>query len=141
LFPFLSLSSVFSFYKVWQGFHSSTERGAEGLICRTTIVQSEFQRSRLWPLCVAQGGKKELEHLQQCTVCDPAKIFLTPKFSYLLFYQTPPSFPPKIKTKPISRWETTNSNPPGPTVQKCWGKPKSTVLSQTGIFWLFFIQF
>jgi hypothetical protein len=25
-----------------------------------------------------------LEHLHQCSVCDPAKIFLTSKFSYLL---------------------------------------------------------
>ncbi len=29
-----------------------------------------------------------LEHLQRCSVCDPAKIFFTSKFSYILFFAT-----------------------------------------------------
>jgi hypothetical protein len=67
----------------------------------------------------------------------------------------------KTKTGTANRWETTNSNPPGPIklssqstagvrfccafylpqhpVQKCWAK--TVVLSQTSMFWLFFIQF
>jgi hypothetical protein len=34
-----------------------------------------------------------LEHLNQCSVCDPAKIFLTSKSSYFFFYPTPPIKP------------------------------------------------
>jgi hypothetical protein len=30
-----------------------------------------------------------LEHPQRCSVCDPAKIFVTSKFSYLLFSKQP----------------------------------------------------
>jgi hypothetical protein len=30
-----------------------------------------------------------LEHPQRCSICDPAKIFLTSKFSYLLFSNQP----------------------------------------------------
>ncbi len=41
---------------------------------------------------------------------DPAKIFLTSKFSYLLFSNPTHG----TKTGTTNRWETTNSNPPGP---------------------------
>ncbi len=107
-----------------------------------------------------------LEHPHWCSVCDPAKIFLTSKFSY--FFATPPI---KQKTGTANRWETTNSKPHGPiimvgqsktgsssqiifitlcfgrcttsfyqpqqTVQKSWAK--NILLSQTGMF--FFTQF
>jgi len=53
-----------------------------------------------------------LEHLQWYSVCDPAKIFLTSKFSYLRFSK--PTYKTKTGTA-TNRWETTNSNPPGPT--------------------------
>jgi hypothetical protein len=56
-----------------------------------------------------------LEQLQQCSVCDPAKIFLTSIFSYLLFSN--PAH--KTKTGTANRWETTNSNPTGPIVMIC----------------------
>ncbi len=45
-------------------------------------------------------------------VCDPAIIFLTSKFSYLLFCN--PIH--KTETKTASKWETTKSKPPGPTI-------------------------
>jgi hypothetical protein len=36
-------------------------------------------------------GSTYLQHLQLCSVCDPAKKkFLTSEFSYLLFFPTPP---------------------------------------------------
>ncbi len=98
-----------------------------------------------------------LDHLQWCSVCDPAKRFLESKFGYLPF-SNPTQ---KTKTGTANRWETTNSNPPGliklssqstagvrfccafyqpqHPVQKCWAK--TIVLSQTSMFWLFFIQF
>jgi hypothetical protein len=50
-----------------------------------------------------------LEHLQRCSVCDPAKIFLTSKFSYLPFF----NHTHKNKTGTANSWETTNSKPPG----------------------------
>jgi hypothetical protein len=53
---------------------------------------------------------KYFEHLHWCSVCDPAKIFLTSKFSYLPFSN--PTH--KTKTWTANRWETTNSNPHGP---------------------------
>ncbi len=53
-----------------------------------------------------------LEHLQWCSVCDPAKIFLTSNFSYLPFSN--PTH--KNKTGTANRWETTNSKPPGPII-------------------------
>jgi len=34
-----------------------------------------------------QSRPKFAEHLQQCLVCDPAKIFFTSKFSYFTFLQ------------------------------------------------------
>jgi hypothetical protein len=45
-----------------------------------------------------------LEHLQQCSKCDLAKIFFTSKFSYLLFFAG------------TANWGTTNSKPPGPII-------------------------
>jgi hypothetical protein len=51
-----------------------------------------------------------LEHLQQCSVCDPAKICLTSKFRCLFFSNTTH----KTKTAIANRWETTNSKPAGP---------------------------
>jgi hypothetical protein len=98
-----------------------------------------------------------LEHLQWCSVCNPAKISLTCKFTFLLF----PTPPVKSKTGTANRWETSNKNSPGPiklssqstagvrlcsvfyqpqqTVQKCWAK--TILLSQTRMSGLFFIQF
>ncbi len=88
----------------------------------------------------------------------PCKILLTSKFSYLLFSN--PTC--KTPTGTANGWEeTTNSNPPGPIklsnrstaggrlccgfywplhlVRKCW--VKTILLSQTIMFWLFFIKF
>jgi hypothetical protein len=45
-----------------------------------------------------------LEHLQWCSVCNPAKIFLTSKFHYLLFGN--PTH--KTVTGTANRWGTTN---------------------------------
>jgi hypothetical protein len=40
-------------------------------------------------LVMGKSKSKSLEHLQGCSVCDPAKMFFTSKFSYVLFLQTP----------------------------------------------------
>jgi len=52
------------------------------------------------------------ELLQWCSVCDPAKIFLTSKFSYLLFSN--PTH--KTKSGTANRRETTNSKSPRPII-------------------------
>jgi hypothetical protein len=51
-----------------------------------------------------------LEHLQRCSLCDPAKIFFTSKFSYLLFCTH------KTETGRANRWGTSNSKPSGPII-------------------------
>jgi hypothetical protein len=53
-----------------------------------------------------------LEHLQRCSVCDPAKIFFTSKFSYVLFCN-PTN---KSETGTANRWGTTDNEPPGPII-------------------------
>ncbi len=52
------------------------------------------------------------EHPQRCSVCEPAKIFLTSEFSYLLFSNSTH----KTKTKTAIRWETISIKPPGPII-------------------------
>ncbi len=51
-----------------------------------------------------------LEHLEQCSVYDPAKIFFASKFSYVLFCNPIHN----IETGTTNRCGTTNSKPPGP---------------------------
>jgi hypothetical protein len=58
------------------------------LFCKTDIVYGQNTRSII---------------PQRSSVCDPAKIFLTSKFSYLLFCN--PTH--KTKTGTANRWETT----------------------------------
>jgi hypothetical protein len=41
-------------------------------------------------LALTPSENLALEHLQQCSVCEPPKIFFTSKFSYLLFWQPHP---------------------------------------------------
>jgi hypothetical protein len=76
----------------------------------------------------------ELEHLQRCSVCDPAKIFLTSKFSYLPFFN--PTH--QNKTGTANRWETTNSKPPGPITMI--GQSQTGSGSQIIFITLFFWQ-
>jgi hypothetical protein len=83
-------------------------------------LKQQVQVSKV-PLERASGCKRKpnlvlydasmLEHLHWCSVCDLAKIFLTSKLSFF-----PPTLVPTHKTKTVTsnRWETTNSNPPGP---------------------------
>ncbi len=89
---------------------------------------------------------------------DPAEIFFTSKFSYLLFCN--PTH--ETETMTVNRWGTTNSKPPGPIImidqsksgsiiqiifitlssrQVHKRKRKTMFMSQTGICWLLFIQF
>jgi hypothetical protein len=53
-----------------------------------------------------------LEHLQRCSVCDPAKIISTSKFSYVLF-GNPTN---KTETVTANKWGTTNNKPPWPII-------------------------
>jgi hypothetical protein len=53
-----------------------------------------------------------LEHLQRCSVCDPAKIYFRSKLSYVLFCN--PTH--KNETWIANRWGTSNSKPPGPII-------------------------
>jgi hypothetical protein len=104
------------------------------------------------------------DHLERCSVCNPAKIFFTSKFSYLLFC----NFTHKTETGTANRWGggllianqldqslqwadqkhfwsavwserccATMYQPPQ-TMQLCWAK--TIFLSQTGVFWLFLTQ-
>jgi hypothetical protein len=79
--------------------------------------------------------------------------------SLIIYFFSNPTHKPKTGT--ANRWQTTNINPLGPlklssqstagvrvccafyqpqqTVQKCWAK--TILLSQTGMFGFFFIQF
>ncbi len=51
------------------------------------------------------------DDLEQCSIYDPVQMFLTSKFSYLLFLNPHR----KTKTGTAIRWEeSTNSNPLGP---------------------------
>ncbi len=112
-----------------------------------------------------------LEHLQRCSICDPAKIFFTSKCSYVLFCN------PTNKTESGSanRWGTANSKPHGPIIMMGRSETLSSsrsylvhsfvqvhsaaaprtshgtcaqlcwtkpiFLSQTGSNWIFFIDF
>jgi hypothetical protein len=53
---------------------------------------------------------KLLEHLHQCSVCDPGNIVFISKF----YYQPFSNPTPKTETGTGSRCETINSNPLGP---------------------------
>jgi hypothetical protein len=53
-----------------------------------------------------------LEHLQLCSVCDPAKIFFQSKFSYVLFCN-PTN---KTETGTANRRGTINNKPSGPII-------------------------
>ncbi len=55
------------------------------------------------------GFLGSLERLQLRSVCDPAKIFLTSKFSYLLFFPTQSH---RTKTGTANRWEISNYTKP-----------------------------
>jgi hypothetical protein len=48
------------------------------------------------------------EQLDLCSVCDPPRVFLTSKISYLLFL----NFTHKTETGTVQKVETNNSNPP-----------------------------
>jgi hypothetical protein len=111
------------------------------------------------------SGFSIVRDLQLCSGCDPPKILFTSKFSYVLFCNPTD----QTETGTTKRWGTTNSKPPGPmnhydgpirnTEQKldhiyytlfckCTARQgaqlrgaKTIFLSQTGICWIFFIQF
>jgi hypothetical protein len=57
-----------------------------------------------------QNSDNGLKHLQRCSACNPAKLFFTSKFSYLIFCN--PTH--KTETGIANRWGTTDSEPPGP---------------------------
>jgi hypothetical protein len=58
-----------------------------------------------------ENNSFRVKHLQHGSVCDPAKLFLTSKFSYLLSFF--PTSPIKLKLQ-IDGTLLSNSNPPGP---------------------------
>jgi hypothetical protein len=69
------------------------------------------------------------EHLQRCSVCDPAKIFFTSNFSYVLFCN-PTN---KTETGTKDRLGTSNNKPPGPIIMMS----QSETLSSS---WIIFIK-
>jgi hypothetical protein len=138
---------------------------------RVKILPFSFDNLQHVPQGVKCHATNFLEHLQWCSVCDPAKIFFASKFSYILFCN-----PTTHKTKTgqqiggglvignhldRSVWYANQKqsssqiifitlfsagaqhccafHQPPQTVQLCWAK--TIFLSETGIFWLFFIQF
>ncbi len=56
------------------------------------------------------------EHHWQCSVCNPAKIFLTTKFTCFLFCN--PAH--KTESETANRWETPNGKPPVPIIMNGW---------------------
>jgi hypothetical protein len=58
------------------------------------------------PQCVYPQQITVLEHPHWCSVCDPAQMFLTSKFSHLLFYNATH----KTETKTANRWELLIAN-------------------------------
>jgi hypothetical protein len=65
-----------------------------------------------WQVHVLSTGGDALELLQLCSKCDPAEIFLTSKFSYVLCS----NLRCKTKTGTANRWEIIKSNPLGSTL-------------------------
>jgi len=59
------------------------------------------------------GFLGSVERLQLRSVCDPAKIFLTSKFSYLLFFF--PTQTHRTKTGTANRWKISNYTKPPST--------------------------
>jgi hypothetical protein len=53
-----------------------------------------------------------IDHLRRCSVCDPAKLFFTSKFSCLVFCNTTN----KIEIGTSNRWGTTKTKPPPPII-------------------------
>jgi hypothetical protein len=56
-------------------------------------------------------------YLQRCSVCDPAKMFFTSKFSCLLFFSNATH---KTETGTANRWETPNQTTWTDHFQKHW---------------------
>jgi hypothetical protein len=128
-----TLSSSLGSQNLWGMYcwHSESKQGMLAT-CRTDAPHFVVS-SNLWTLSLNRNCR-------WCSVCDHAKIFLTSKFSYLLFSN--PIHKAKIGT--ANRRASTNSNPCAPidlssqatvgarfccafyqpeqTVQKCWAK-------------------
>jgi hypothetical protein len=93
----------------------------------TQLLQSPDTVQRNFPLSSLFSNVMvhlALELLQRCSVCDPAKIFFTSKFSYLILFN--PTHQAQIGT--ANRWETTNCKPSGPIIMMCqWETPRADV--------------
>ncbi len=66
---------------------------------------SRFRGVFTWTVCLDAK-----EHPLQCSACELTKIFLTSKFSYLLF----PTLTHKTKIETANSQEITNNKPPRP---------------------------
>jgi hypothetical protein len=69
------------------------------------------------------------KHLQQCSLCDLAKIFFASKFSYLLLFSPTPKLRQQIGGG------STNSKPPGPII--VMGQSETLISSQIKLITLF----
>jgi hypothetical protein len=69
-----------------------------------TYLENNIIRVKLAQILKYSNTPYYLEHPHQCLVCDPAKIFLTSKFIYLLFCN------PTHKTEIANRWELLRAN-------------------------------
>jgi hypothetical protein len=66
--------------------------------------------------CILPTCKEHLSEVLRTVVCDTAQMFLTSKFSYLLFFPTLP-IKLKLRLQIGAGWETTNtSKAPGPMI-------------------------
>jgi hypothetical protein len=70
----------------------------------STYLENNIIRVKLAQILKYSNTPYYLEHPHQCLVCDPAKIFLTCKFIYLLLCN------PTHKTEIANRWELLRAN-------------------------------
>jgi hypothetical protein len=70
----------------------------------STDLENNIIRVKLAQILKYSNTPYYLEHPHQCLVCDPAKIFLTCKFIYLLLCN------PTHKTEIANRWELLRAN-------------------------------
>jgi hypothetical protein len=78
------------------------------------------------------GNQQNSTAMDVRSVCDPAKMFFTSKFSFVLFC----NHTCKTETGTANRWETTNSKPLGPIIMT--GRSETPSSSQIIFITLFF---
>ncbi len=97
------------------------------------VVSDETSETCMCEMCslISMGSTMIRNDHGTLSWCDPAQMFFTSKFSYLLFCN------PTQKTEPgtANRWGTTNSKPHGPIIMM--GQSETLITSQVLFITLF----